>query len=96
MGCIPSEQDAAVVCQMEQVLEVYQRPQDPQRPVVGMDEQPKQLISEVNVALPATPGPPARVDYEYVREGVCTVGMFVEPLGGWRSAAVTETKTAVD
>lgn len=96
MWCIPPEQDAAFVCQMEQVLEVYKRPYDPKRPVVCMDEQPKQLIAEVSPALPAAPGQPARVDYEYVREGVCTVWMFVEPLGGWRDVPVTETKTAVD
>jgi len=96
MWCIPPEQDAAFVCQMEQVLEVYKRPYDAKRPVVCMDEQPKQLISEVSPPVPAAPGQPARVDYEYVREGVCTVWMFVEPLGGWRDAPVTETKTAVD
>ena len=96
MWCIPPEQDAAFVCQMEQVLEVYQRPYDPRRPVVCMDEQPKQLISEVNPPESAAPGQPARMDYEYVREGVCTVWMFVEPLGGWRNAPVTTTKTAVD
>jgi hypothetical protein len=96
MWCIPPEQDAAFVCQMEQVLEVYKRPYDPRRPVVGMDEQPKQLIAELRQPLPAAPGQPARVDYEYVREGVCTVWMFVEPLAGWRHVAVTATKTAVD
>lgn len=96
MWCIPPEQDAAFVCNMEQVLEVYQRPYDPLRPVVCMDEQPKQLISEVSQPVAAAPGQPARIDYEYVREGVCTVWMFVEPLGGWRSVPVTETKTAVD
>jgi hypothetical protein len=81
MWCIPPEQDAAFVCQMEQVLEVYRRPYDPRYPVVGMDEQPKQLIAETHVPVPASPGQPARFDYEYVREGVCTVWMFVEPLG---------------
>lgn len=96
MWCIPPEQDAAFVCNMEQVLEVYKRPYDPQWPVVCMDEQPKQLISEVSSLVPVAPGQPARVDYEYVREGVCTVWMFVEPLGGWRNVLVTETKTAVD
>jgi hypothetical protein len=96
MWCIPPAQDAAFVCQMEQVLEVYKRPYDPKRPVVCMDEQPKQLISEVSVPLPTAPGQPARMDYEYIREGVCTVWMFVEPLGGWRHAPVSETKTAVD
>jgi hypothetical protein len=96
MWCIPPEQDAAFVCQMEQVLEVYQRPYDPQRPVVCMDEQPKQFIADSRRPIPAAPGQPARVDYEYVREGVCTVWMFVEPLGGWRHVPVTTTKTAVD
>jgi hypothetical protein len=96
MWCIPPEHDAAFVCQMEQVLEVYKRPYDPRRPVVGMDEQPKQLISEMRQPIPAAPGRPERVDYEYVREGVCVVWMFVEPLAGWRDVSVTETKTAVD
>ena len=96
MGCIPPEQDAAFVRRMEQVLEVYRRPYDPRRPVVCMDEQPKQLISEVAPPQPPSPGRPARQDYEYVREGVCNVWMFVEPLGGWRSVPVTATKTAVD
>ena len=52
---------------MEQVLEVYKRPYDPRRPVVCMDEQPKQLIAEVSPAVPVAPGHPARFDYEYVR-----------------------------
>jgi hypothetical protein len=61
-----------------------------------MDEQPKQLISEINRPVPAAPGRPARIDYEYVREGCCTVWMFVEPLGGWRHVPVTARKTAID
>jgi hypothetical protein len=96
MWCIPPHQDASFVCQMEQVLEVYKRPYNPRRPVVCMDEQPKQLISEVNRPIPVAPRQPSRMDYEYVREGVCTIWMFVEPLGGWRSVRVTNTKTAVD
>ena len=81
---------------MEQVLEVYHRPLDPKRPVVCMDEQPKQLIGETRPPLPLAPGRGAREDFEYVREGVAVVWMFVEPLGGWRDAPVTSTKTAVD
>lgn len=96
MWCIPPEQDAAFVCQMEQVLEVYKRPYDARRPVVCMDEQPKQLISEVSQTLPVRPGHPACIDYEYVREGCCNIWMFVEPLGGWRSVRVSQTKRAVD
>ena len=96
MWCIPPEQDAAFVCQMEQVLEVYRRPFDPRRPVVCMDEQPKQLIAEARRPIAAAPGRPARFDYEYTREGTCVVWMFVEPLGGGRDVRASGTKTAVD
>jgi len=96
MWCIPPAQDAAFVAHMEQVLEVYKRPYDAKHPVVCMDEQPKQLIAETRKPVLAAPGQPARVDYEYVREGVCNVWMFVAPLGGWRDVSVTVTKTAVD
>ena len=96
MWCIPPEQDAAFVAAMEEILEVYKRPYDARRPVVCMDEQPKQLIAEVSAPRAVAPRQPARSDYEYVREGVCTVWMFVEPLGNWRSVPVTETKTALD
>ena len=81
---------------MEQVLEVYKRPHDPKHPVVCMDEQPKQLISEVRQPLSTQPDQPACVDYEYVREGMCNVWMFVDPLGGYRSVRVSQTKKAVD
>jgi hypothetical protein len=81
---------------MEQVLEVYRRPHDPRRPVVCMDEQPYQLISESRQAIPMDKGQPKRIDYEYVREGTCTVWMFVEPLGCWRDVRVTPRKTMVD
>jgi hypothetical protein len=96
MWCIPPEQDAAFVAQMEQVLEVYKRPYDPHRPVVCMDEQAKQLISEQLAPQPAAPGRPLRIDHEYVREGQCTVWMFTEPLAGWRSVRTTEHRAGVD
>lgn len=96
MWCIPPEQSAAFVAAMEQVLAVYHRPYDPRFPVVNMDEQPMQLISESRTPLPMRPGDTQKVDYEYVREGTCNIWMFVEPLGGWRSVRVTKTKTAVD
>ncbi len=96
MWCIPPEQNAAFVAAMERVLAVYHRPYDPKFPVVNMDEQPVQLISESRTPLPMRPGDTKKIDYEYVREGTRNVWMFVEPLGGWRSVRVTKTKTAVD
>ena len=96
MWCIPAEQDGAFVACMEQVLEVYARPYEARFPVVCMDEQPFQLLSERR--RPVSLGGRRRrlVDYEYVREGSCTVWMFVDPLGCWREVRVTPRRTAVD
>ncbi len=93
---IPPEQDAAFVASMEEVLEVYRRPYDPQRPVVCLDEQPTQLIRETRTPLPTEPGQPARYDYEYERAGTANNFMLVEPLAGWRKVSVRATKTALD
>ena len=81
---------------MEDVLEVYRRPYDPQRPVVCLDEQPIQLIGETRAPIPAKPGQEQRYDYEYERSGTANTFMIVEPLVGWRKANVRATKTALD
>ena len=96
MWCIPPAQDGQFVGRMEQVLEVYRRSHDPRRPVVCMDEQPYQLLSESRQSIPMGKGQPKRIDHEYVREGTCTVWMFVEPLGCWRDVRVTPRRTMVD
>ena len=90
MWCIPPEQDAAFVCQMEQVLDVYQLAYDPTHPVICMDEQPKQLLKEKHLPQLVKPNAPERIDHEYIREGTCTVWMFVEPLAGWRDVHVSD------
>jgi hypothetical protein len=81
---------------MEQVLELYHLPYNPQRPLVCMDEQPVQLIKETRQPLPAAPGKPEKVDYEYERNGTANIFMFTEPLQGTRHVSVTEHRTAVD
>ena len=81
---------------MEQVLDVYKRPYDPRRPLVCMDETPRQLIRETRLPLPASPGQAARYDYEYERCGVCNVFLAVEPLAGKRAVQVTRRKTKSD
>jgi len=81
---------------MEDVLEVYHLPYDPKYPVVCMDESNKQLIGEVRTPIPCKPGQPARVDDEYVRNGVVQIFMEVEPLAGKRHVAVTERRTMKD
>lgn len=95
MWCIPPDHDAAFVADMEQVLQVYAMPHDPCRPVVCMDEQPKQLIRERREPVTTCDGI-RRVDHEYIREGVCCVWMFVDPLGGWRDVRVSARRPAVD
>ena len=60
MWCIPPQQNAAFVCAMENVLEVYKRPYDPQHPVVCMDETSKQLVKESCTPIPASPGKPGK------------------------------------
>ena len=81
---------------MEKVLDVYRRPYDPARPVVCMDETPRQLISETREPVAAAPGRPAREDYEYRRCGTCNVFMATEPLAGRRLTKVTARRTRTD
>jgi hypothetical protein len=81
---------------MEMVLDIYKRPFDPQHPVVCMDESPKQLIGETKTPIPASPGQPARTDYEYKRCGVCNIFMACESLAGKRLVKVRERKTKND
>ena len=96
MWRIPKEEDAEFVARMEDVIEVYQRPHDPERPVVCMDESNKQLSREVREPIPAGPGQVRCEDSEWERNGVADVFMFVEPLAGKRFVSVTESRTAVD
>jgi hypothetical protein len=81
---------------MEEVLDVYQQPADPDRPLVCMDEASKQLVGETRTPLPTRPGDIAHEDYEYVRNGVANLFMFFAPLAGWRHVQVTERRTRSD
>jgi len=81
---------------MEDVLEIYHMPYDPNYPVVCMDESCKQLIGEVRKPMPCVPGKPARMDDEYIRNGVVEIFMEVEPLAGRRHVAITERRTRKD
>jgi hypothetical protein len=81
---------------MEDVLSVYTRPRDPDRPVVCLDETSKQLVAETRVPVAMKPGRPARFDHEYARNGVANLFMMFAPLEGWREVKVTDRRTAVD
>jgi hypothetical protein len=81
---------------MEAVLTVYQTDYTPNMPVICIDEASKQLVKETRLPIPAQPGQPERVDYEYERNGTANLFMVCEPMIGWRRVTVTERRTAVD
>jgi len=81
---------------MEKVLDVYKRPYNPMRPVVCMDESPKQLIGETRVPIPMSKGHDRKFDYEYERLGVCNIFLANEPLAGFRTVKITDKKCKVD
>ena len=93
---IPPAANAAFVAAMEDVIEVYHRAHDPDRPVVCLDETSKQLIVETRMPIPAKPGQPRRVDYEYQRNGTANLFMLFAPLEGWRHVKVTDRHAAID
>lgn len=93
---IPPEQNVEFVANMEEVLEVYATAYDPARPVLCMDEQPVQLVSETRQPIAATKDHGKRVDYEYERKGTASIFMFAEPLSGFRQATAREHRTKED
>lgn len=88
--------NAEFVYHMEDVLGLYHEPYDPRYPLVCFDETSKQLISETRVSLPPASGQVERYDYEYKREGVRNLFIFLEPLRGRRHVEVTERRTKAD
>ncbi len=81
---------------MEDVLDIYERPSDPARPVVCLDETSRQLLADARPPLPPAPGHPARHDPEYVRGGVVNLFLVTEPLRGWRDVLVSDHRTRLD
>ena len=81
---------------MEDVLEVYSQPYDPDIPVICMDEKPYQLLDEAREPLPIKPGSTEKVDCEYVREGTCSIFMLTEALAGWRHTVALPRRTKKD
>ena len=100
MWCIPPKEDARFVAAMEDVLEVYQRPYDEQRPVVCLDEAARQILGEVREPLPMKPASASacceRYDNEYERLGTCALFMLFEPLASWREVVVKARRTGLD
>lgn len=77
---------------MEDILELYHEPYDPNYPVVCFDEMPYCMFKDVLSALPMKPGKVERFDYEFERKGVCNIFIFFQPLTGWRQVVVFERR----
>jgi transposase len=95
MWCVPKV-DSEYVARMEDVLDLYAQPPDPTRPVVCFDESPMQLIGQAREPQPVMPGMPARIDYEYVRNGTANLFVHYDIHAGWRHVAVTAQRTSLD
>lgn len=81
---------------MEDILELYEQPDDLRRPVLCFDERPCQLLGDVLMPIPMKPGRATRHDYAYERKGPCCILLAFEPLRGWRFVQVRKQRTAVD
>ncbi len=84
--CLPSEAEGEYVAVLEDVLDLYEMPYNPARPVVCMNEKSWPLLGEKGRAGELDPG----------RVGACSVFAFVEPLGGRHRFCVGERSTATD
>ena len=81
---------------MEDVLDLYEQPYDPKRPIICFDERPCQLIGDAIIPIPMKPGSPKKEHYEYIRNGTCCIFLAFEPLAGKRLVCVKDHRTMVD
>jgi hypothetical protein len=81
---------------MEDILDLYERPLEPEEVKICVDERPYQLLADIQPGLPIAPGYPAREDYTYKRKGTCNLFVVLAPEKGWREVVVTERRTKED
>src|SRR3954471_14893396 len=93
MWCIPTV-NAEYVARMEDVLDLYAEQPSENEPVVSFDESPVQLVGETRIPRAAAPGKPARIDYEYRRNGTANLFVFVDAHRSWRHVKSAQQKTA--
>ena len=95
MWCI-GKIDAEYRKRMYNILDLYQEPYDPRRPLIGFDEKPKQLVEDSRPTIPMQQGKAERYDYEYKRNGTANIFMAVEAKHGKRFTKVTWQRTNID
>ncbi len=88
--------DSEFVERMYDLLDLYEEPYDPRRPVIGVDEKSKQLLEDTRKPIPMKPGSPEKYDYEYKRKGTVNIFLCVEPKAGKRVTKVTDRRTKKD
>lgn len=88
--------DGEFISRMEEILDLYAKPRNPQEPVICFDEKSKQLLEDTRVPLPQQLGKPLKRDYAYKRNGTCNIFLCVEPRGGHREVIVTKRRTKQD
>ncbi|MGH9978758.1 MAG: IS630 family transposase [Nitrososphaeraceae archaeon] len=93
---MPPNANAEFVARMEDILDVYKRPHDPNKPVICMDETSKQLLEETRIPITMKPGSPEKYDTEYERNGVCNIFIWLEPITGKYQVKVTDRRTRKD
>jgi len=81
---------------MYDILDLYEEDYDPKRPLVCLDEKPKQLLGDKRTPIPIKPGSPEKYDYEYVRNGTANIFVAVEFKAGKRVTQVTQRRTRMD
>ena len=95
MWCIQTI-DAIFRACMYDILDLYEEPYDPKRPLVNLDEKPKQLLGDKRAPIPMKPGSPEKYDYEYIRNGTANIFVAVEFKAGKRVTQVTKRRTMKD
>lgn len=93
--CIPKA-DSEFVCRMEDILDLYESDNDPENPVVCIDEKPYQLLDNCIRPIPLEKGQPKKIDYEYKRNGTCNIFMISEPFNDFREVKVTQARKKED
>lgn len=94
--CIPERDHARFVAHMERLLDVYREDFDEAHPLICMDEASKQIVADVEPALPMSPGHPRREDHHDERRDVRALFLFFDPLRGWRRVRSRPTRTRQD
>ena len=95
MWCIPTI-DSEFIKRMYDVLDLYEEDYDPKRPIVCLDEKPKQLLRDKRKSIPIKPGSSEKYDYEYIKNGTANIFVAVEFKAGKRTTQVTQRRTRID